>query len=651
MIGVKLPLKWVPRRNPHPVFAAAVTVASLFAAWGVRVAVMGDTGETTSTMFPALMVIAIYAGWRWALGAWGVVILYAAAVLVSRVATGDAIAWMGTVLFLGSLLATIAVVAALRELVIRIDEESRARVAAEARFETLADSAPVLLWVTGPDRKRSFINRAYRDFLDPKMDLEKAKALEWRERLHPDDSDRLRAQEAAGELSKEPFTLEARFLRDDGEWRWLRSISRPRLNAKGEVDGYIGIATDITDAKRGEADLKRINELLAERVEEAMSERDHAQAAFMQSQKLEALGQLTGGVAHDFNNLLTVVIGALDLIRRNPDDHERRERMTEAALAAAKRGEKLTQQLLTFSRRQPLKPEVLDIDALLRQTEPLLQRATGESFTLAFDLGAPDCQAMLDAGQLEAAALNLVINARDASQQGGKILVSTTRVTLTERLDEAPPGDYCAITVSDYGQGMDADTAAHAFDPFFTTKPVGKGTGLGLSQVYGFVRQSGGGATIASAPGEGTTVRLLLPLAQAQAPAPEPLAPVVERRGVKVLLVEDEAEVAALVEAMLREIGHTAVRCADAAEALGVVRLHKDFDVVLTDVNMPGDKNGIELAQELTALRPGLPIILSSGYTGQTLQDAEQAPWPMLRKPYTVEALADTIGRAVEARQ
>jgi len=651
MFSASLPHKWVPKRDPNPLVAAGVTVACLLTALGVRVAVMGDIGATTTTMFPALMVIAIYAGWRWAMGALMAVAFYAGAVLLRRWMDGAPIVWLAPLLYFISLFATVLVMCVLRELIIRTDEESHARAAAETRFETLADSAPVLLWVTNTDGTRSFINRAYRDFLDPEMDIERAKAFDWRERIHIEDSARLRAEQLAGEASGRPFTLEARYLRDDGEWRWLRSISRPRINAKGEGDGFIGIATDVTDAKKAETDLKRINELLAERVEAAMVERDHAQAAFMQSQKLEALGQLTGGVAHDFNNLLTVVIGALDIIRRNPADDARRERMTEAALAAARRGEQLTQQLLAFSRRQPLKPEVLAVDALLGQSEPLLHRATGESYKLVVDLGAPDCRCLLDAGQLEAAVLNLVINARDASNPGGKILITTTRVTLSETLDDAPPGDYCAITVSDYGQGMDADTAAHAFDPFFTTKAIGKGTGLGLSQVYGFVRQSGGTATIASAPGEGASVRLLLPIARTPAvaaAAPSPARPALAPRSLKVLLVEDEAEVATLVEAMLKEIGHTAVRAANADEALAIAGLHGDFELVLTDVIMPGEKNGIQLAHDLTALRPGLPIILSSGFTGQTLPDAENAPWPMLRKPYTIEALADEIAKAVE---
>jgi signal transduction histidine kinase len=286
----------------------------------------------------------------------------------------------------------------------------------------------------------------------------------------------------------------------------------------GEFIGFIGIAFDVTDAKEAEVKLTGLNELLADRVQEALSERDDAQAALTQSQKLEAIGQLTGGVAHDFNNLLTVIIGALDVLERNPDDQSRRDRMLAAAQSAARRGEKLTQHLLAFARRQPLNPEICRIDAMVAESESLLRRAVGEGVDLVLDLKAGGRTTLTDSGQFEAALLNLVVNARDATPSGGKITVSSRGVDLAEPQGELPAGRYLRVAVADTGAGMDAETLERAFEPFYTTKPVGKGTGLGLSQVYGFVRQSGGEVTIESELGQGTTVAMLLPVREAFSP-------------------------------------------------------------------------------------------------------------------------------------
>ncbi len=663
MTPIELPIRWIPKRRTHWAVALAITVVSLGVAWGgvwlATRAFGGEGGLTpTSTLFPALIVIAIYAGWRWSVGS---VTLLGLTIIVltllnteSRISAG---VWISFLLFLASAITTCILAGAVRELLIRLDEEGRARRAAEThfqesegRFRALADSAPTLMWVTNRDRVRGFVNQAYLDFLG--LPEEQALGFDWRSRLHPDDADRIAAEQIEGEASRRPFVLEARYNRADGEWRWLRSISRPRLGPDGAFEGFIGIAFDVTDAKKAEADLMRINELLAERVEATLAERDIAQAALAQSQKLEALGQLTGGVAHDFNNLLTVVIGALDIILRHPDDAARRQRMGEAAIAAARRGERLTQQLLAFSRRQPLKPENVIVDEVLAEAEPLLRRAVGENQRLTVDLQATAGIARIDPSQLEAAVLNLVLNARDAIDEGGQITLATTKTKIAQQRGDTPAGEYLAVCVTDDGEGMDAATAAHVFEPFFTTKPVGKGTGLGLSQVYGFVRQSNGSVEIDSKLGQGTTVRLLLPLAQADevVAASDTIAPLPPAEPMKVLLVEDDADVAELVEAMLRELGHTVVAASDAHAALRKAASETEFGLMLTDVIMPGGKNGVELAREMTRLHPGLPVILSSGYTGETLAGAEQAPWPLLRKPYTIEALSQVIAETMHAR-
>ena len=517
----------------------------------------------------------------------------------------------------------------------------------EARFRNLADSAPALLWLSLPGGAREFVNSAYVAFVGGAY--EDGLMADWRTRLHTDDLNRILKEQVAGEASMKPFTLEARYRRADGEWRWLKSFSQPRISSTGDFTGFGGIAFDVTDAKQAETDLQHINDLLANSVAKALAERDQAQAALIQSQKLEALGQLTGGVAHDFNNLLTVIIGALDIVQRHPEDTDRTARLGKAALDAAQRGERLTRQLLAFSRRQPLQPEPSIIDRLLRDSDTLHRGALGERFMLDLSLEAGDVTVSIDPAQFDAAIMNLLVNARDAMPAGGLVLVSTA-VTQQAAADDMAAGLYVSVTVQDTGEGMDEATRARIFEPFFSTKPVGKGTGLGLSQVYGFVRQSGGGVSVVSAPGEGTAITLLLPLAQ-EAVETDGATPPVRKDvlpALSILLVEDDPQVAVLAEAMLTELGHRVRLAVDAAEALNLLDGDATFTLLLTDVVMPGEMTGVDLARAVTAVRPDLPVLLCSGYTGDTLASAEGAPWPLLRKPYTLEALEAALAEAVK---
>jgi len=519
----------------------------------------------------------------------------------------------------------------------------------EARFRTLADSAPLLLWVSKTDGKREFVNQAYVDFLG--RSFEEALNFDWRERLHEEDLPRILQEQVAGESSRQLFSLEARYLRSDGAWRWIRSVSQPRQGPGGAFAGFIGIGIDITDAKQAEADLMRINDLLAERVQAALAERDDANARLHHAQKLEAVGQLTGGVAHDFNNLLTVITGALDLIQRRPDDVERRNRMVDAALGAAKRGERLTQQLLAFSRRQALKPQAVRIDDMLAESEPLLRRALGEAVAFELAPGAENATAMVDPGQFDAAIMNLIVNARDAVAPGGSIRLETEACELADsEANDIPAGPYVRVVVRDDGVGMEPAVLARVFEPFFTTKDVGKGTGLGLSQVYGFARQSGGGVTIETAPGEGAAVSMYLPRCSEAPNAVEPPCDpaAATHRRLKVLLVEDDVEVGDLVAAMLDELGHEVVRVDGVEPALAQLRRPEKLDLMLTDLVMPGGRSGLDLAKAASELRPTLPVILSSGYTGEALAAVNDAPWPLLKKPYSADALAQALGRAVD---
>jgi PAS domain S-box-containing protein len=515
----------------------------------------------------------------------------------------------------------------------------------EARFRALADSAPALMWISGDDGLRVFVNAAYVEFAG--VTYAEALVLDWRSRLHADDLPAILKAQIAGEASRKPFSLQGRYRRADGQIRWLKSFSQPRLGPGGEFIGFIGIAFDVTEAKEAEAKLTGLNELLADRVQEALAERDAAQAALTQSQKLEAIGQLTGGVAHDFNNLLTVIIGALDVLQRNPVDDKRRERMLEAAQSAARRGEKLTQHLLAFARRQPLNPEICRIDAMITDSESLLRRAVGEGVDLALDLQAGGRTTLTDSGQFEAALLNLVVNARDATPPGGRITIASQGVDLTEPRGELPAGRYLRVAVRDTGAGMDTQTLERAFEPFYTTKPVGKGTGLGLSQVYGFVRQSDGEVSIESELGVGTTVAMMLPVREAFSPVEvRAVQPPATRATSHVLLVEDDAEVGDLIAAMIDELGHMVSRAASADEALAIARTDPTLALVITDVIMPGGKSGVDLAVTLSHERPELPILLSSGYTGQELVRAHETPWPLLRKPYALDALAQAMADA-----
>jgi PAS domain S-box-containing protein len=647
------PLRFVPHRTPPFWQAALITLGAFAVAIALRVLLVGGgLGATglSASYFPAFILATLYAGPRWG---WGSLVVVMVAGYFNTNTIASNIPRNGIIIqFALSAVATVLVAAALRETLLRLQEskaaEAKARadiLATEQRFRILADSAPVLMWMSKLDGTREFVNRAYLEFLG--LGYEDALAFDWRALIHPDDLERIAAEEARDIAAGGDFIWEARYRRANGEYPWIRSVSQRRYGPGGELTGFIGVGYDISDAKRAQADLTRINELLAERVHAALSERDEAEAALRRAQKLEAVGQLTGGVAHDFNNLLTVITGALDLIQRNPKDEGRRDRMIEAAQAAARRGERLTQQLLAFSRRQALKPEMVVVDDLLAESEPLLRRAVGEAVTLTVAPGAPRAVSSIDPSQFEAAVMNLVVNARDATPPGGLIRLETRLCTLApNEVEDVPAGHYLCVSVHDTGAGMDSDTLARVFEPFFTTKEPGRGTGLGLSQVYGFARQTGGAAVVESAPGKGATVRIYLPLATggAERAASRPDSPTAAHGpSRRVLLVEDDASVGEMVEAMLADLGHEVLRAEAAAPALTILETLARVDLMLTDLIMPGGMNGVQLAHAAVALRPGLPVILTSGYTGETLGAAVEAPWPLLTKPYPAETLAAVI--------
>ena len=413
-------------------------------------------------------------------------------------------------------------------------------------------------------------------------------------------------------------------------------------------------------ADQASAELLELNHTLEQRVEEAVAEQMVAEAALRQAQKMEAIGQLTGGVAHDFNNLLTVILGGLESIQKLvpslPDEPRRRiQRSAAMATHGAERAATLTARLLAFSRRQPLDPRAVDAARLVTGLADLLERTLGEGVELQTVAGAGLWKTFVDAGELENALVNLAVNARDAMPEGGRLTIETSNAWLDEDYlamvpEPVQPGQYVLIAVSDTGSGMDADTIARVFEPFFTTKAVGKGTGLGLSQIYGFVRQTGGHIRIYSEPGEGTTIKLYLPKAGEDAvEATEAATPdaVVEGHGEVVLVVEDHEDLRRYASEVLSDLGYTIVAVGDAAEALKVLETGRQVDLLFTDVILPGGMDGRRLADAATLLRPGLKILFTTGYSRNAIvhNGKLDAGVHLLSKPFTSSAL----GRKVQA--
>jgi two-component system NtrC family sensor kinase len=377
--------------------------------------------------------------------------------------------------------------------------------------------------------------------------------------------------------------------------------------------------------------------------------RERAETSLLQAQRLEAVGQLTGGIAHDFNNLLTVISGNLDLADRKSDTGAIRRHL-KSIRHAADRATTLTRQLLTFSRRHMLNPRTVDLNAVLERTRMLVEHAVPDSVTLEVALAADPSPVRIDVSEFEAAVLNLVANARDAMPDGGRLALSIDEVVLPQDgIDiqpELPPGRYVVLRIADTGAGMSPETLARVYEPFFTTKEVGKGTGLGLSQVYGFAQQSGGAVAIASAPGRGTRVSLLLPrssevIAGDARALTESAAP---GRRATVLLVEDDAEVRGTSIAMVQDLGHQVLIARTGAEALALIRAGNPIDLVLTDLLMPGRMNGIELAAAAAASAPTIKVVIATGYPSHP--DLLHSRLPVLPKPFTRQDL-DAVIRAL----
>ena len=394
--------------------------------------------------------------------------------------------------------------------------------------------------------------------------------------------------------------------------------------------------------RRANRELGRSND----RLQEQMMEREKAEEALRQSQKMEAIGRLTGGIAHDFNNLLMVASSGIELLDRT-DDPAKRKRLSDGVRQAVERGAALTRQLLVFSRRSPLRTDVLDLGAQIEGLRFLLERSLREDITVILDLPDDLWRIEADAGELELALMNLAVNARDAMPQGGALRIGAHNVPATEG-----GHDIVCIAVADTGTGMSEAVSSRVFEPFFTTKEEGRGTGLGLSQVYGFIQSSGGEVSVASTVGIGTTFTICLPrtdkplVAAIQSGRHPTCATLPARAEGRVLLVEDDDAVAAGVGHMLRDLGYSYVRAASASDALGLLGTSAPFDLVLSDMLMPGGMNGLALAEEISRRFPALPVVLSTGFS-EAAADAERARFRLLAKPYSIRDLAEIVGETL----
>jgi PAS domain S-box-containing protein len=523
----------------------------------------------------------------------------------------------------------------------------------EERFRLIANSAPVPMWVSKLDGTRSFANQAYLDFLG--LDYEKAIVFDWRKILHPDDLSRIVGESLAGEASLQPFVLEARYRQADGAWRWMRSESQPRWDPAGKHVGFIGVAHDITAAKEAEGELRRLNETLEQRIKERTAQLESNEEALRQSQKMEAVGQLTGGVAHDFNNLLTIIRSATDFLRRRELTEDRRRRYIDAISDTVDRASKLTGQLLAFARRQPLTPEVFDVGLQVEGIAQLIRPLVGGRIQIGLEIRDPECFAMADVAQFETTLINLAVNSRDAMQGEGLISIQVRKADAipASGTSERRDGKFIAISVKDMGTGIPPEKLTAIFEPFYTTKEVGKGTGLGLSQALGFAKQSGGEIVAASALGEGSTFTIYLP--QAEAPsghtdiASAHLEATASGRGHRILVVEDNEEVGRFSTELLQDLGYATRRADNAKQALALIAADQwAFDLVFSDVIMPG-MNGVELATIIRAQHPHLPVVLTSGYSSVLVENTHHG-FELIQKPYSVEALSRTLRKAILER-
>lgn len=492
--------------------------------------------------------------------------------------------------------------------------------------------------------------------------------------IHPEELEENRARVARLLATGQSFTLEKRYLKSDGGWVWISSCMSRLDDEAGRPQGLIAVKTDITERRRVEAALRDLNDTLEQRVGREIAERDKAEEALRQSQKMEAVGQLTGGVAHDFNNVLQIISGNLHLLQMQARGEQARgeqargylesgeqadvimRKRLDMAIAAVERGARLSSQLLAFARRQPLQPVVSNLGRLVGGMDDLLRRTLGEAIDVVTLVGSGLWNTLVDPGQIENVILNLAINARDAMQGAGRLTIEVGNAVLDEycanNLLDVPSGQYVMLSVTDTGCGMTPEVSQRAFEPFFTTKREGEGTGLGLSMAYGFVKQSRGHIKILSEPGQGASVKIYLPRSLCDEAYPEDGEYAEETGGTEtILVVEDDPGVRAVVLDMLAALGYRVLAAENGADALAMLQ-RQPVDLLFTDVVMPGALRSTELAVAAREWQPDIAVLYTSGYPQNVIVHGGRldAGLELLSKPYRREDLARKLRHVLNNR-
>ncbi|MBI4500593.1 MAG: response regulator [Gemmatimonadetes bacterium] len=514
-----------------------------------------------------------------------------------------------------------------------ITERKRAEEAlrqSHERFQQLADNIKEVFFVIDQGTGEAlYVSPAYERVMGRSCESAYGAPFAWAEAVHPDDRERVRAATVAA-TKRELFEDVFRIIRPNGQVRWVRSRTSPVPDPSGEVHRIVGVAEDVTELRQTEQQL-------------------------LQAQKMEAVGQLAGGVAHDFNNILTVIGGYVDFLLTDLGPQDPRRADVQEIATAAKRAADLTRQLLLFGRRQVLQPSVLDLNKVIGDIEKMLRRLIGEDIELVTVLDRELGAVKVDPGQIEQVLMNLSVNARDAMPTGGKLTIQTANVELDEEYarthPEVSPGQHVMLAVSDTGVGMSAEVRQHIFEPFFTTKEKGKGTGLGLATVYAVVKESKGSIWIYSEPGAGATFKIYLPrVDEAVITVKSAEAPTALQGTETVLLVEDEPAVRGVARKSLSRHGYTVLEAADPETALRLARANRPIHLVLTDVVMPG-MSGRELAEDLVTLVPGIKVLYMSGYTDDAVvrHGVLESGTPFIQKPFRAEILLRKVREVLDS--
>lgn len=526
--------------------------------------------------------------------------------------------------------AEIALKKANEELESRVAQRTAELKISEERIRLIADTVPALIGYVKSDLTYTFANQQYQEWFNrkPEQIVGRSAKEVLGEKVYSEHLPCIRAA-LRGERASREFTLE---LNDGREVHVLVSFI-PHISEDKEVMGYFVLGQDVTDVR-------------------------DAEFKFRQAQKMEAIGQLTGGLSHDFNNLLTIIIGNLSVLEEEGEEDPGLQELITPALDAARRGGELVKQLLAFARRQPLKPRISDAGELILGMKDLLTRALGAQVDMQLQVNKNIWPVLIDPHQLENAILNLVINARDAMNGIGRLKIYAENVTLknifSDRNVDLTPGDYVVISVKDTGTGMSPEIMERMFEPFFSTKEKGPNSGLGLSMIYGFVRQSQGHIQVDSSTGNGTTFRIVLPRSS-EDHAVEPKtkrAPKLPQGSERILLVEDDPGVRGFASTSLRRLGYEVVAAADGHEALGILEMDQAFDLLFSDIEMPGGLNGVKMAEQVRETLPELPVLFMSGYPDKVMDQTGifQGQLDLIAKPFERLELANRIRAALDRK-